>query len=284
MGALQLYHRSKLNRYNKEVEHEDAVADALARPGVHFARRPGGGKRQAGVNADLTDLSVAGRWADLSLSSLLLDLSQGCFACVIQARPGRRLSFSLFSGMARPARAWPKNDREIWIPLPPGLKPMEGLELSLFACRYVEYADRVPQDRDAFEAQLEAFYAQQCALLGTQKVRLALLFLLCVPSPCPIAFLAACSNKPLPAASAHVHAHDALSPAPQPDHVYGLWICTSEAARAVLCALCQVEGEPLDLFAIFGAVARRGGYEAVTISRHVFAEPFAYGPSCALAA
>ncbi len=32
----------------------------------------------------------------------------------------------------------------------------------------------------------------------------------------------------------------------------------------------QLEGEPLDLFAIFAAVARRGGYEAVTISRHTF--------------
>jgi hypothetical protein len=34
----------------------------------------------------------------------------------------------------------------------------------------VEYADRVPRERDAFEARLEAFYAQRCALLGTQKV------------------------------------------------------------------------------------------------------------------
>ena len=69
--APQLYRRSKLNRYNKALEHEDAVADALACPGVHFARRSGGGKRQAGVDAELPDLSVAGRWAQLSTCSLL---------------------------------------------------------------------------------------------------------------------------------------------------------------------------------------------------------------------
>jgi hypothetical protein len=41
---------------------EDAVADALAAPGVRFARRTGG-KRRAGVPAELPDTSAAGRWA-----------------------------------------------------------------------------------------------------------------------------------------------------------------------------------------------------------------------------
>ena len=36
--------------------------------------------------------------------------------------------------------------------------------------RYVEYVDRVPGDRDAFDARLEVFYSQREALLGTQKV------------------------------------------------------------------------------------------------------------------
>ncbi len=67
VGPPQLYPRSKRNRFNKALEDEDAVADALARPGVHFARRPGGGKRQAGVEAELPDLSAAGRWTEPSL-------------------------------------------------------------------------------------------------------------------------------------------------------------------------------------------------------------------------
>ena len=40
--------------------------------------------------------------------------------------------------------------------------------------RHVEYADRVPGDRDAFDARLERFYEQREAVLGAPKVLLCM--------------------------------------------------------------------------------------------------------------
>ena len=130
--------------------------------------------------------------------------------------------------------------------------------------RYVEYADRVPAERGAFDEALARFYAEHDAELGSPKARL--------------------SRRPLRFRSENWWS--------VPGSARRICLCMSSLrlVRAMgfwgrhfsaqcVCSV-QVDGTDLDLFVIFQEVAKRGGYEAVTINRQGLSPALLITPLC----